>query len=151
MWWRELEMTKILIFHPDMNLNVCHNISVKSKNINLMMSREENATSVGNIVCGPSTSAQKIQDNPSNSCWDIYVWTNIEYLEPHRVEKTENDLINQLESCSKINARLWHVSPCSSGPGADDESFGSESKPQRPVWVLQHHPPSAAGSRRRHS
>lgn len=51
-----------------MNLNVCHNISVKSKNINLMMSREENATSVGNIVCGPSVSAQKIQDNPSNSC-----------------------------------------------------------------------------------
>lgn len=43
-----------------MNLNVCHNISVKSKNINLMMSREENSTSVGNIVCGPSTSAQKI-------------------------------------------------------------------------------------------
>lgn len=50
-----------------------------------------------------------------------------------------------------MNTPLCHLSSCSPGLGADDESRGSQPQPQRPIWVLQHHPPFAAGSCCRHS
>lgn len=58
--------------------------------------------------------------------------------------------LTSLFSLQNKNPQWWWMSCCSSSSGAHDESRGAQPKPQRSLWVLQHHPASAAGTRCRH-